>query len=56
MTLLKIIIFCVFGVMQYLCGLKLKKNIIFHILYCCPAFLKCVRFYKAHRSEKRGVL
>uniref|UniRef100_A0A673N277 Uncharacterized protein n=1 Tax=Sinocyclocheilus rhinocerous TaxID=307959 RepID=A0A673N277_9TELE len=36
---------------------KLKKHIIFHILYIivsplCPAFLKRVDFYKAHRSEK----
>uniref|UniRef100_A0A673MEU6 Uncharacterized protein n=1 Tax=Sinocyclocheilus rhinocerous TaxID=307959 RepID=A0A673MEU6_9TELE len=43
-----------------LCGLRLKKHIIFHILYIivsplCPAFLKRVDFYKAHRSEKRGV-
>ncbi len=41
---------------------KVKKtHIIFHILYIivaplCPAFLKHVDFYKAHRSEKRGVL
>ncbi len=39
---------------------KVKKHI-FHILYIivaplCPAFLKRVNFYKAHRSEKRGVL
>ncbi len=44
-----------------LCGLRLQKHIIFHILYIiaallCSAFLKCVDFYKAHRSEKRGVL
>ncbi len=44
-----------------LCGLRLKKHIIFHILYIivaplCPAFLKRTTFYKAHRSEKRGVL
>ncbi len=44
-----------------LCGLRLKKHIIFHILYIivaplCSAFLKRVDFYKAHRSEKRGVL
>ncbi len=41
--------------------LRLKKHIIFHISYIvvaplCPAFLKCVDFYKAHRSEKRGAL
>ncbi len=42
---------------------KVKKNnkIIFHILYItvaalCSAFLKCIDFYKAHHSEKRGVL
>uniref|UniRef100_A0A672QA74 Deoxyguanosine kinase, mitochondrial-like n=1 Tax=Sinocyclocheilus grahami TaxID=75366 RepID=A0A672QA74_SINGR len=40
-----------------LCGLRFKKHIIFHILYIivsplCPAFLKRVDFYKAHRSEK----
>ncbi len=39
-----------------------QKHIIFHILYIivapvCPAFLeKKSRFYKAHRSEKPGVL
>ncbi len=61
MTLLKITLFCLFGVMQCtLCGLRLKKHIIFHILYIivaplCSAFLKRVDFYKAHRSEKRGV-
>ncbi len=43
-----------------LCGLRFKKHIIFHILYIivaplCPAFLKHIDFYKAHRSEKRGV-
>ncbi len=45
---------------MFLCGLSLKKQI-FHILYIivaplCPAFLKCGDFYKAHRSEKQGVL
>ncbi len=44
-----------------LCGLRLKKHIIFHILYIivaplCPTLLKRVDFYKEHRSEKRGVL
>ncbi len=44
-----------------LCSLRFIKHIIFHILYIivaplCPAFLKRVDFYKAHRSEKRGVL
>ncbi len=42
-------------------GSMFKKHIIFHILYVivaplCSAFLKRVDFYKAHRSEKRGVL
>ncbi len=37
------------------------KHIIFHILYIivaplCSAFLKRADFYKAHRSEKWGVL
>ncbi len=46
---------------MYLCGLRFKKHIIFHILYIivaplCPAFLKRVDFYKAHRSENWGVL
>ncbi len=41
-----------------LCGLRLKKHIIFHILYIivASAFLKRADFYKAHRSEKRGML
>ncbi len=38
-----------------------KQNITFYILYIivaplCSAFLKRVDFYKAHRSQKRGVL
>ncbi len=42
-------------------GSRFKKHIIFHILYIivaplCSAFLKRVHFYKAHHSEKRGVL
>ncbi len=42
-------------------GLRFKKHIIFHILYIivaplCPIILKCAYFYKAHRSEKQGVL
>ncbi len=61
MTLLKRTIFCVFGVMQCVYVVKFKKHIIFHILYIivvplCPAFLKRIDFYKAHHSEKRGVL
>ncbi len=44
-----------------LCGLRFKKHIIFHILCIIVAplwstFLKRTDFYKAHRSEKRGVL
>ncbi len=40
---------------------KVEKHIIFHILYIivdplCSAFLKCTDFYKAHRSEKQGML
>ncbi len=62
--MLKITLFSVFGVMLcnvFLRGLRLKKNIIFHIPYItvaplCPAFLKHVDFYKADHSEKRGVL
>ncbi len=57
-------LFCVFGVMQCIVFMqcKVKKiNIIFHIPYIivaplCPNFLKSVDFYKAHRSEKHGVL
>ncbi len=42
-------------------GSRFKKHIIFHILYIivaplCSAFLKRIDFYKAHHSEKRGVL
>ncbi len=42
-------------------GLRLKKHSILRIIYIivaplCPTFLKRVDFYKAHRSEKRGVL
>ncbi len=43
------------------CSLRSKKHIILPILYIivaplCSAFLKRVDLYKAHRSEKRGVL
>ncbi len=60
MMLLKITLFCVFGVTQYYV-VRGSKNIIFHILYIivaplCSAFLKRANFYKAHHSEKRGVL
>ncbi len=42
----------------FLRSLRFKKHIIFHIPYIivaplCPAFLKRIDFYKAHRSEKR---
>ncbi len=52
---------CIWCNAMCLRGLRFKKHIIFHILYIivaplCPAFLKHVDFYKAHRSEKRGVL
>ncbi len=61
MMLLKGTLCCVFGVMHCVYVVRGSKNIIFHILYIivsplCLAFLKCVDFYKAHRSEKRGVL
>ncbi len=61
MTLLKKTLLCVVGEIQCLCFLMFLKHIIFHILYIivaplCPAFLKHADFYKAHRSEKRGVL
>ncbi len=57
----KNIILCIWCNSMCLCGLRFKKHIIFHILYVivaplCPAFLKRIDFYKAHRSEKRGVL
>ncbi len=56
----KNMILCIWCNAMCLCGLRLK-NIIFHILYIivaplCSAFLKHVNFYKAHGSEKRGVL
>ncbi len=61
MTLLKRTLFCVFGVMQCLCGLRFKKTHFPHTVHIivaplCSAFLKHVDLYKAHRSEKRGVL
>ncbi len=57
MMLLKITLF---GVCNVFMRFKVKKHI-FHILYIivaplCPAFLKRVNFYKAHRSEKWGML
>ncbi len=59
---LKRTLFGVFGVMhQIFIRFKCQKYIIFHIKYIivaplCPTFLKHVDFYKAYRSEKRGVL
>ncbi len=55
------IILCIWCNAMCLRGLRFKKHIIFHILYIivaplCLTFLKRVDFYKAHRSEKRGVL
>ncbi len=57
----KNIIMCIWCNAMCLWGLRLKKNIIFHKLYIiiaplCSAFLKRVAFYKAHCSEKLGVL
>ncbi len=49
------IILCIWCNAMCLRGLRLKKHIIFHISLCL-AFLKHVDFYKAHHSEKRGVL
>ncbi len=47
-----------FGVMQCVYLVRGKKNIIFShtVHYCCSVFLKRADFYKAHRSEKQGVL
>ncbi len=62
MMLLKITLFCgIWCNAMCLHGLRFKEHIIFHILYIivpplCSAFLKHVDFYKAHRSENRGVL
>ncbi len=47
--------------MQCVYVVRGSKNIIFHILYIivahlCPSFLKRDDFYKAHHSEKWGVL
>ncbi len=55
------IIWCIWCNAMCLRGSRFKKHIIFHILYIivaplCSAFLKRDDFYKAHRSEKRGVL
>ncbi len=57
----KNIILCIWCNAMCLFGLRFKKHIIFHTLYIivahlCSTFLKRVDFYKAYRSEKRGVL
>ncbi len=62
MTLLNIILCSLFGVVQCVfIQFKVKKvhYLPHNVHYCCssmPAFLKRVDFYKAHCSEKRGVL
>ncbi len=56
MKLLKITLF---GVMQCVyCGLSKKNIYIFstYCTFCCFAFLKMYRFFKAYRSMKRGLL
>ncbi len=59
MLMLKVTLFCVFGVMQCLRVLRFKKHIILHMhTVVAPlwlTFLKHVDLYKAHCSEKRGV-
>ncbi len=57
----KNIILCIWCNAMCLCSLMFKKHIIIHILYIivaplCSIFLKRVDFYKAHHSEKRGML
>ncbi len=52
---------CIWCNAMCLHGSRLKNHIIVHILYIIvaplwAAFLKRANFYKAHRSEKRGVL
>ncbi len=62
MTLLNIILCSLFGVVQCVfIQFKVKKvhYLPHNVYYFCssmPAFLKPVDFYKAHCSEKRGVL
>lgn len=55
------IIVCIWCNSVYLCGLRFKIHITFHIRCInfaplCPTFLKRIDLYKAHRSEKQGVL
>ncbi len=48
---------CIWCNVMSLCGLRFKKHI-FHIIVTplCSAFLKRVDLYKAHCSEKQGML
>ncbi len=62
-SLVEIIYFsclCVLNVKGVMClhGSRLKKKHYFPhtVHYCCSAFLKCADLYKAHHSEKWGVL
>ncbi len=59
MTLLKRTLFCVFDVMQSVCGLRFKKHYFPHTVhYCCSSMLCLSETHRflAHRSEKQGVL
>ncbi len=52
---------CIWCNAMCLCGLRLKKHIILHLMYIivaplCHAFLKRSNVYKAHCSETQGVL
>ncbi len=51
------IIWCIWCNAMRLCGLRLKKHILYIIVApLCSAFLKHVDFYKAHRSEKCALI
>ncbi len=56
----KNIILCIWCNAMCLCGLRFKKTHCFPntVHYCCSSMprLSETDFYKAHRSEKRGVL
>ncbi len=59
MTLLKRTLFCVFGVMQCVSGLRLKKKHSFPhtVNYCCSSMLRLSETRQfLNRSEKRCVL
>ncbi len=59
MMLLKRTLFYVFGVMQCVYVVRGSKTHYFPhtVHYCCSSMLRLrADFYKAHRSEKRGVL